>query len=43
MVMRELGEQKGYGHLGLKGQKLRDQASRLEKAQECSVDNCVRR
>ena len=41
MVMRELGEQKGYGHH--KGQNLRYQASRLEKAQECSVDNCVRR
>ena len=30
MVMRELGEQKGYGHLGLKGQNLRYQASRLK-------------
>ena len=40
MVMKELWEQKGYGHLGLKGQNYRDQASRLEKAQECySVDN----
>ena len=39
MVMKELWEQKGNGHLGLKGQKYSDQASRLEKAQECSVDN----
>ena len=38
-VMKELWEQKGYGHLGLKGQNLRDQASRLEKAQDCFVDN----
>lgn len=39
MVMKELSEQKGYGHLGSKGQNLSDQASRLERAQECSVDN----
>ena len=43
MVMKELWEQKGYGHLGLKGQNLRDQASRLEKAQECSVGNSTYR
>ena len=42
MVMTELGEQKGYGHHGLKGQNLHDQALRLEKAQECSVYNCIR-
>ena len=37
IVMKELWEQKGYGHLGLKGQNLRDQASRLEKAQVKNV------
>ena len=39
MVIKGLWEQKGYGHLGLKGRYLRYQASRLEKAQECSLDN----
>ena len=39
IVMKELWEQEGYRHLGLKGQNLRDQASRLEKAQDCFVDN----
>lgn len=33
-VMKELWEKKGYGHLGLKSQNLRDQASRLEKMLE---------
>ena len=37
IVMKELWEQKGYGHLDLKGQNLRDQASRLEKAQVKNV------
>ena len=30
-VMKQLWEEKGYRHLALKGQNLRDQASRLEK------------
>ena len=30
-VTKQLWEEKGYGHLALKGQNLRDQASRLEK------------
>ena len=30
-VMKELWDEKGYGHLELKSQNLRDQASRLEK------------
>lgn len=37
-VMKDLWDAKGYGHLGLKPQNLRDQASRLEKIQEGSVD-----
>ena len=37
-VMRQLWEEKGYGHLALKGQNLRDQASRLEKCQEGLAD-----
>ena len=37
-VMKDLWDAKGYGHLGLKYQNLRDQASRLEKIQEGSVD-----
>lgn len=38
-IMRELWEGKGYGHLGLKGQNLRDQAARLERNQaDASVD-----
>ena len=39
IIQKELWEQKGYGHFGLKGKHLRDQASRLEKAQDCFVDN----
>ena len=35
--MTDLWNAKGYGHLGLKSQNLRDQASRLEKIQEGSV------
>ena len=38
-VMKNLWDAKGYGDLGLKPQNLRDQASRLEKIQERSVDN----
>ena len=30
----DLWEEKGYGHLGLKSQNLRDQASRLEKMEQ---------
>lgn len=37
-VMKDLWDAKGYGHLGLKPQNSRDQASRLEKIQEGSVD-----
>ena len=37
-VMKQLWEEKGYGHLALKGQNLRDQASRLEKCQEGLAD-----
>ncbi|PFX13067.1 hypothetical protein AWC38_SpisGene22884 [Stylophora pistillata] len=33
-VMKQLWEEKGYGHLALQGQNLRDQASRLEKGQQ---------
>ena len=41
-VMKQLWEEKGYGHLALKGQNLRDQASRLEKCQEVLTDeSCV--
>ena len=41
-VMKQLWEEKGYGHLALKGQNLRDQASRLEKCQEGLADeSCV--
>ena len=41
-VLKQLWEEKGYGHLALKGQNLRDQASRLEKCQEGLVDeSCV--
>ena len=32
-VLEELWNGKGYGHLNLKSQNLRDQASRLEKMQ----------
>lgn len=38
-IMKNLWDAKGYGDLGLKPQNLRDQASRLEKIQERSVDN----
>ena len=41
-VMKQLWEEKGCGHLALKGQNLRDQASRLEKYQEGLADEgCV--
>ena len=41
-VMKQLWEEKGYGNLALKGQNLRDQASRLEKCQEGLADeSCV--
>ena len=41
-IMKQLWEEKGYGHLALKGQNLRDQASRLEKCQEGLADeSCV--
>lgn len=41
-VMKQLWEEKGYRHLALKGQNLRDQASRLEKGQEGLADeSCV--
>ena len=41
-VMKQLWEEKGCGHLALKGQNLRDQASRLEKCQEGLADeSCV--
>ena len=40
-VMKNLWDAKGYGDLGLKPQNLRDQASRLEKIQERSVDNTL--
>ena len=30
-VMKDLWDKKGYEHLGLKSQNLRDQAARLEK------------
>ena len=33
-VMKKLWDERVYGHLGLKGQNLRDQASRLEKNQD---------
>ena len=33
-VIKKLWDERGYGHLGLKGQNLRDQASRLEKNQD---------
>ena len=39
--MRELWDEKGYEHLGFKGQNLRDQASRLEKNQEGLIDISV--
>ena len=37
-IMKQFWEEKGYGHLALKGQNLRDQASRLEKDQEEFAD-----
>ena len=41
-VMKQLWEEKGCGHLALKGQNLRDQASRLEKYHEGLADEgCV--
>ncbi len=38
-VMKQLWDEMGYGHFGLKGQNLRDQASRLEKNQENVMDS----
>ena len=38
-VMKDLWNDRGYGHLEFKSQNLRDQASRLEKMQERAVDN----
>ena len=41
-VMKQLWEEKGCGHLALKGQNLRHQASRLEKYQEgLANEGCV--
>ena len=41
-VLTQLWEEKGYGHLALKGQNLRDKVSTLEKCQEGLVDeSCV--
>ena len=40
-IMKELWDEKGYKHLGFKGQNLRDQASRLEKNQEGLIDISV--
>ena len=37
-IMKDLWDAKGYGHFELKGQNLRDQASRLEKNQRRSVN-----
>ena len=37
-VMKQFWEEKGCGHLVIKGQNLRDQASRLEKDQEEFAD-----
>ena len=38
-VMKQLWEEKGYGHLALKGHNLCAQASRLEKCQEGLADD----
>ena len=38
-VMKDLWNERGYGHLEFKSQNLRDQASRLEKMQERAVDS----
>ena len=37
-IMKELWDMKGYEHIGLKAQNLRDQASPLEKNQEGLID-----
>ncbi|KXJ13025.1 hypothetical protein AC249_AIPGENE28184 [Exaiptasia diaphana] len=37
-VMKQLWEELGYSHLGIKAQNLRDQAARLEKLQDSSKD-----
>ena len=37
--MKDLWNERGYGHLEFKSQNLRDQASRLEKMQERAVDS----
>ena len=38
-VMKRLWDEKGYAHLELKNQNLRDQATRLEKLQGCVADD----
>ena len=38
-VMKDLWNERGYGHLEFKSQNLRDQVSRLEKMQERAVDS----
>jgi len=40
-VMKKLWDERGYGHLGLKGRNLRDQASRLEKNQDNLMDSPI--
>ena len=37
--MKDLWNERGYGHLDFKSQNLRDQAWRLEKLQEHAVDS----
>ena len=39
-VMKELWDEKGYAHLELKSQNLRNQASRLEKLHGCVINDC---
>ena len=36
-VMKQLWEEKGYEHLGIRSQNIQDQASRLEKMEHGSV------
>ena len=41
-VLKQLWDEKRYGHVALKGQNLRDQASRVEKCEEGLVhESCV--
>ena len=40
-VMTELWVKKGYEHLGIKSQYLRDQASRLQKMEDSITETCV--